>query len=247
MLVDALLTGFALTTLKGLTLFVSYIHNNSFPRPLSKEEELDCLQILENSRTNPASMANTLAIDAARNKLIEHNLRLVAHVAKKYEGPEEKNEDLFSIGVIGLVKAINTFNLAKGAKLSTYAARCINNEILMNFRVLKKRRGETSIYNPISQDKNGEEMAIIDCLKSDSQPIPEEIIDGEDRRLLLEKLECLPNLDRQVLRLRFGLKQEQEHSQQEIADLLGISRSYVSRIEKRAIRTLTFAMKDSLP
>ncbi|WP_407313909.1 RNA polymerase sporulation sigma factor SigK [Desulfosporosinus sp. SB140] len=249
MFIPTLLVSFTLSVLKGASLLVSYINNNAFPHPLSKEEELCCLQILEAGCTNPDSKdeGHVLVVESARNKLIEHNLRLVAHVVKKYEGPEEKTEDLFSIGVVGLVKAINTFNLKNGAKLSTYAARCINNEILMHFRILKKRRGETSIYSPIGQDSNDSELSILESLSADNPPIPEQIADEEDQRLLLENVKKLPTLDRRVLHLRFGLMESNEHSQQEIADILGISRSYVSRIEKRAIQTLSLEMKDSLP
>ncbi|MGC7871456.1 RNA polymerase sporulation sigma factor SigK [Desulfosporosinus sp. SYSU MS00001] len=249
MFLQALLVSFALSVLKGASLLVSYVNNNAFPHPLNKDEELHYLQLLETSRANPSPEDTALSrnIETARNKLIEHNLRLVAHVVKKYEGPEERTEDLFSIGIVGLVKAINTFNLKKGAKLSTYAARCINNEILMHFRILKKRRGEMSIYTPIGQDTGDGELSILESLSADTTPIPELIADEEDQRLLLENVKKLPPLDRQVLHLRFGLLEENEHSQQEIADILGISRSYVSRIEKRAIQTLTLEMKDSLP
>ncbi|MDQ7094077.1 RNA polymerase sporulation sigma factor SigK [Desulfosporosinus sp. PR] len=249
MFTPTLLISFAFTVCKGIVLLVSYINNNAFPHPLNKEEELHYLQILENSRTNPepTDENQALVVETARNKLIEHNLRLVAHVVKKYEGPEERTEDLFSIGIVGLVKAINTFNLKNGAKLSTYAARCINNEILMHFRIIKKRRGETSIYSPIGPDANDSELSILESLSADNPPIPEQIADEEDQRLLLEKIKKLPVLDRRVLHLRFGLMESNEHSQQEIADILGISRSYVSRIEKRAIQTLSLEMKDSLP
>lgn len=249
MVIQALLVSFTLSVLKGVSLLVSYISNNAFPHPLSKEEELRYLQILETSRTypEPKDASHIRIIETARNKLIEHNLRLVAHVVKKYEGPEEKTEDLFSIGIVGLVKAINTFNLKNGAKLSTYAARCISNEILMHFRILKKRRGETSIYTPVGQDNQDGELSILESLSSDNPPIPEMIAHEEDQRLLLENVQKLPTLDRRVLHLRFGLMESNEHSQQEIADILGISRSYVSRIEKRAIQTLTSEMKDSLP
>lgn len=249
MIIQALLISFALSVLKGASLLVSYISNNTFPHPLSKEEELSYLQILETSCTHPdqKDASHARIIETARNKLIEHNLRLVAHVVKKYEGPEEKTEDLFSIGIVGLVKAINTFNLKNGAKLSTYAARCISNEILMHFRILKKRRGETSIYTPIGQDNQDGELSILESLSADNPPIPEMIAHEEDQRLLLENVQKLPPLDRRVLHLRFGLMESNEHSQQEIADILGISRSYVSRIEKRAIQTLTSEMKHSLP
>jgi RNA polymerase sporulation-specific sigma factor len=249
MFLQALLVSLALSILKGVSLFVSYIKNNTFPHPLSKEDELRYLQILETSRDKLTSTdkGNIAIIETARNKLVEHNLRLVAHVVKKYEGPEERTEDLFSIGIIGLVKAINTFNLKKGAKLSTYAARCINNEILMHFRILKKRRGETSIYTPIGNDNHDGELSILESLSADDTPIPEQIAFEEDQRLLLENVKKLPILDRRVLQLRFGLLESNEHSQQEIADILGISRSYVSRIEKRALQTLTLEMKDSLP
>ena len=243
---QALLAGFALSALGGACLLVSYIHNNAFLHPLGKEEELYYLEILDNHRAADPDVRNKVLIEEARKKLVEHNLRLVAHVVKKYEGPEERTEDLFSIGIVGLVKAINTFNLQKGAKLSTYAARCINNEILMHLRILKKRRAETSLYTPIGPD-NDSELSILESLPADILPIPQQITNEEDQRLLLENVNKLQSLDRQVLFLRFGLRESKEHSQQEIADIMGISRSYVSRIEKRAIQTLSFMMKDSQP
>ena len=152
MLMEVFLTSFALSMLTGVTLLVSYINNNSFPHPLSKEDESRYLQILQRGHTNSDTdvIDKTIQIEQARNMLIEHNLRLVAHVVKRFGEKEEKNDDLFSIGMIGLIKAIDTFNPNIGAKLSTYAARCITNEILMHYRK-DKGKSETSIFNPIGQ------------------------------------------------------------------------------------------------
>lgn len=246
MLIGILLTSFALSVLKGVTLLVSYINNNSFPHPLSLEDESHYLQIIQRGQTDPNKneIDETIKVEQARNILIDHNLRLVAHVVKRFGDKEEKNDDLFSIGTIGLIKAIDTFNPNIGAKLSTYAARCITNEILMHFRK-NKPNIETSLYNPIGQDSNGNELRIIDSLIADDKPILDQVVHDEDQRLLLENIEKLPILYRQVLQLRYGLLNNLERSQQEVANTLGISRSYVSRIEKKAIQLLVKEMKDS--
>ena len=248
MLMEVFLTSFALSVLKGVTLLVSYINNNSFPHPLSKEDELRYLQILQRGHNNSDTDAKdkTLTIIQARNMLIEHNLRLVAHIVKRFDDKKDKNDDLFSIGMIGLIKAIDTFNPNIGAKLSTYAARCITNEILMHFR----KNGpnlETSLYNSIGHDNEGNELSIIDRLIADDQPIPDQIVHEEDQQILLENVENLPILYRQVIQMRYGLLSGQECSQQEVADTLGLSRSYVSRLEKKAIQHLCKNMKDSMP
>ncbi|MHB8125244.1 MAG: RNA polymerase sporulation sigma factor SigK [Desulfitobacteriaceae bacterium] len=248
MLMGVFLTSFALSVLKGVTLLVSYINNNSFPHPLSKEDESRYLQILQHGHINSDAdvIDENIKIEQARNMLIEHNLRLVAHIVKRFGDKEEKNDDLLSIGMIGLIKAIDTFNTNIGAKLSTYAARCITNEILMHFRK-NKQNLETSLDNPIGQDNNGNELSIIDSLMADNKPIPDQIINEEDQRILLENVEKLPIRYRQVLQMRYGLMNSPEYSQQAVADTLGISRSYVSRIEKKAIQMLIIEMRESKP
>ncbi|HBV86193.1 MAG TPA: RNA polymerase subunit sigma-70 [Desulfosporosinus sp.] len=239
MLIQAFLTSIALSVLTGFTLFVSYINTNSFLRPLSKEDELHYLQILNQTNTSPNSIEETIAFEHARNKVIEHNFRLVAYVLKRYEFDPQIKEDLFSIGIIALIKAINTFKLDKGAKLSTYAIICIRNDINMYFRDSNKRQGEAFIYDSIAQDSDGSDLCIIDTYEPPNEKkIDDQIVDAEEQRILLEDVDRLPILERQVLFMRYGLKNSTKHSQQEIADKLKISRSYVSRIEKKAIQIL---------
>jgi RNA polymerase sporulation-specific sigma factor len=173
----------------------------------------------------------------ARNKLIEHNLRLVAHVVKKYENRNEELEDLISIGTIGLIKAIKTFNDDRGVRLATYAARCIENEVLMHLRNMKKTKQEVSMYDPIGYDKEGNEISLIDILTTDN-----EIVDLVDAKLqeekIKQKMEALSWREREVIEMRYGLFNGFKETQREIARKLGISRSYVSRIEKRAVKKL---------
>ena len=156
MFVELFFVSMALSVLKGVSLLVSYINNNAFPQPLNEREEARCLRILSESKTEPFTL--TREVEQARNTLVEHNLRLVAHLVKKFDGTGEDSDDLISIGTIGLIKGINTFDPGKGTKLATYAARCIENEILMFLRSLKKSRGEVSIYDPIGMDKEGNEI-----------------------------------------------------------------------------------------
>ncbi len=215
----------ALSVMKGITLLLSYIANNIFPMPLSAAEEKKYLRRLQKGDRE------------ARNILIEHNLRLVAHITKKFENTGEDNEDLISIGTVGLIKAINTFNVDKGTKLATYAARCIENEILMHLRAIKKNRGEVSIYEPIGTDKEGNEISLIDVLDSDQDVVKiVELI--FERRNLREKMSRLNPRERKVLEMRYGLSRGLVRTQREIGRKLGISRSYVSRIEKKAIQKL---------
>ena len=250
MIIEVFLTSFALSVLNGMSLLVSYINNNKFPHPLSKEEEARCFEILQ--RRNTFSGADIDAIESlqtehARNMLIEHNLRLVAYVLKQFGDNEEKNEDLFSIGMIGLIKAIDTFKPRHGAKLSTYAIPCIRNEILMDYRKAKGKSSETSLFKPIGQDDSGDELSMIDRLMADNKPIPDQIIYNEEHRLLHQNVEKLPVRHRQVLQMRYGLRNSLTRSQQEVADRLGISRSYVSRIEKKALELLNHGMKERQP
>ncbi|MEN6462449.1 MAG: RNA polymerase sporulation sigma factor SigK [Syntrophomonas sp.] len=208
------------------TLFLfAYLNNQVFPQPLGEDEERQCLDELREGNED------------ARNKLIEHNLRLVAHVVKKYENRNEELEDLISIGTIGLIKAIKTFNDGRGVRLATYAARCIENEVLMHLRNMKKTKQEVSMYDPIGFDKEGNEISLIDILTTDN-----EIIDLVDAKLQEEKIrvkmEALSWREREVIEMRYGLFNGFKETQREIARKLGISRSYVSRIEKRAVKKL---------
>ncbi len=211
---------------KGIMVLVSYISNNAFPQPLSEEEEARQLNLMEQGD------------EEARSILIEHNLRLVAHITKKFDGTGEDVDDLISIGTIGLIKAINTFNQSKGTKLATYAARCIENEILMHLRATKKVRGEVSLYDPIGVDKEGNEITLIDVLGTDPDVVAELVENNFEQQALLEKVSRLSKRERKVIELRYGLTSNFRKTQREIARMLGISRSYVSRIEKRAIQKL---------
>ncbi len=176
---------------------------------------------------------------AARNVLIEHNLRLVAHVAKKYQSQEYENDDLISIGIIGLIKAVSTFDSGKNSRLATYAARCIENELLMMLRARKKLSREVSMYEKIGTDQEGRELRLMDVLESEPVDILEQL-ETEKRIARLKK--CLPGAltgrEWQVICSRYGLSGQKEQTQREIAAKLGISRSYVSRIEKNALKKL---------
>lgn len=211
----------------GLLLLVSYIANNTFPQPLSEDEEAKYLKLLTKGDEN------------ARNVLAERNLRLVAHIVKKFDGTGEDSDDLISIGTIGLIKAINTFNPGKGTRLATYAARCIENEILMHLRFMKKMRAEVSLYDPIGVDKEGNEIALIDILGTHPEVVAEIVEKNSEQKRLREKVRGLSRREKKVLELRFGIEDGTRRTQREIARSLGISRSYVSRIEKRALSKLT--------
>ena len=175
----------------------------------------------------------------AKNLLIEHNLRLVAHVVKKYQGVDEETDDLISIGTIGLIKAITTFDPQKAARLSTYAARCIENEILMFLRSKRRRSREVSLYEPIGTDKEGNEISLLDIIESPPVDIVEEYSTRQDIRFLFSSMkDILTPKEYQVICCRYGLFENNEMTQREIADQLHISRSYVSRIEKNALKKL---------
>lgn len=210
---------------KGTLLLFGYLSNQVFPQPLEADEEKAYLEKLRQGSLE------------ARNKLIEHNLRLVAHVVKKYESSGEDIEDLISIGTIGLIKAIKTYNHDRGVKLATYAARCIDNEVLMHLRNIRKLRQEVSIYDPIGYDKEGNEISLMDVLTSDS-----EILDIIQARMqgeqIMDKMDALNSREREVIEMRYGLCNGFKETQRDIARALGISRSYVSRIEKRAVNKL---------
>ncbi len=244
MIIEFFLVSLALSVIKGVTLLVSYINNNAFPQPLGEQEEAEYLKILADFKGDSKQFSNTLIAENARNKLVEHNLRLVAHLVKKYDGTGEDSDDLISIGTIGLIKGINTYNVDKGTRLATYAARCIENEILMYLRSLKKSRGEVSMYDPIGTDKEGNSINLIDVLGTDPDAISDQVESEFEKRIVLEKLKCLSRRERMVIELRFGLMNGPKKTQREIAKMLGISRSYVSRIEKKAVQKLTDEMKD---
>lgn len=209
--------------LRGIMLLVAYITTDSFPQPLSRQEEKYYLQMLERGN------------EFARQVLIEHNLRLVAHVVKKFENTGDEREDLISIGTIGLIKAINTFNMTKGARLATYAAKCVENEILMHIRARRKNKQEVSLNEAIGVDKDGNEVCWIDVLGS----APDEVLNRVEMVLLDEKLKRiisrLNEREKKVLIMRYGLEGKKRYTQREVARELGISRSYVSRIEKKII------------
>lgn len=180
----------------------------------------------------------------ARNKLIEHNLRLVAHIVKKYESTKIDKDDLLSIGTFGLIKAVDTFNFEASNKLSTYAARCIENEILMHIRSNKKRKDTISLYSPIGEDKEGNEISLSDIIEDPSPSISDSIIKEEQINKLYEALKVLNKREYEIITRRYGLNNKNVETQQEVADSLKISRSYVSRIEKRALTKMYLYLKD---
>lgn len=222
------LSAIVAATIKDLLLLFGYIQNvNSFPQPLSADEEQYYLEEYRNGNED------------AKNILVERNLRLVAHIVKKYSNTGREIDDLISIGTIGLIKAIITFDDLKGTRLATYAARCIENEILMTIRAAKKIKTEVSLHDPIGIDKEGNEISLIDILGSDNDIILDEVELKMQIKKLYQKMEkVLKKREKTVIELRYGLSNGIVKTQREIAEMLGISRSYVSRIEKRAIKKL---------
>lgn len=196
---------------------------NVFPDPLTKEEEEILIDKMFKNEID------------ARNKLIEHNLRLVAHIVKKYETNGVDPDDLISIGTIGLIKGINTYKRNKNVKITTYAAKCIENEILMYFRSNKKYINNVSLDDKVGYDKDGNEISLIDIIKSERKDIADDIQDKINIELLNKYLKVLNKREKEIIVYRYGLYNYDEQTQKEIANKLGISRSYVSRIEKRAI------------
>ena len=180
----------------------------------------------------------------AKEILVERNLRLVAHIAKKYQNVEEDMEDLISIGCIGLIKAVNSFDSGKG-RLATYACRCIDNELLMMLRSRKKLSREVSLYEPIGQDKEGNAIHLLDVIEEKQKDIVEDMELGRNIRRLFSALDhCLSDREYRILVMRYGLRGQKEHTQQEVGDILGISRSYVSRMEKRALHKLASKLRE---
>ena len=207
----------------NLTFFTGAYSNNVFPDPLTKEEEDKYIDLMLKGDKN------------ARAKLIEHNLRLVAHIVKKFESNTNDVDDLIGIGTVGLIKGIDSFSPDKNIKLTTYIAKCAQNEILMYFRSNKKNSKNVSLYDGISYDKDGNEITILDVLKTDDPDFAEEIHKNDNIKLLKEYMNVLTPKEKEVIIKRYGLNNTDEITQKEIAKKLGISRSYVSRIEKRAI------------
>ena len=202
----------------------------TFQQPLTAGEEAYYIRLLREGTVEESRQA--------REILVERNLRLVAHIAKKYQNVEEDMEDLISIGCIGLIKAVNSFDSGKG-RLATYACRCIDNELLMMLRSRKKLSREVSLFEPIGVDKDGESVSLVDVIEAEGKEALEGIILDQDVKELYEAYEtCLKENEKQVISLRYGLFGKKEHTQREIAEVLGISRSYVSRIEKKAIEKL---------
>ncbi len=214
---------FAFEVLSNALYYVGYIRSNSFLQPLSKEEEAKYIALLQEKNED------------ARNKLIEHNLRLVAYIVKKYDIKKEQTEDLISIGTIGLIKAIDSFKVEKGRKLTTYASKCIENEILMYLRSSKNYFQNVSLNDPIATDKDGSEITLIDAI---SAPIDKSVVESmmleENIKKLKTYIHVLDARELEIITKRFGLYGQEEQTQREIAKQLHISRSYVSRIEKRA-------------
>lgn len=212
--------------------FLGYVTGRSeFPQALTRAEEEDYVRRME------------AGDDEARKELITHNLRLVSHIARKYQVPGYGADDLISIGVIGLIKAVNSFKSTAGTSLGTYAARCIENEILMTLRASRKRKGDVSLSDPIGTDGEGNDITFMDILGTEQDALEEEVI----RKVTLEKvhrvLGLLPARERMVLELRYGLTDGKMHPQHEIASMLGISRSYVSRVQKHAVELLKDALE----
>lgn len=220
--------------LKSSVFLVGYISNtNVFPEPLSSEEEKMYLEQMKSGD------------EEARNILIERNLRLVAHISKKYSTSNVDQDDLISIGTIGLIKGINTFNIDKGSKLSTYVSRCIDNEILMHLRSIKKLGAEVYLNEPIGKDKDDNVITLQEILENDERNIEEEVDIKMKIKLLYEKMKyILKDREKTILELRFGLGGFKPKTQHEIAKMMGISRSYVSRIETKAINKLSHELKD---
>ena len=198
----------------------------SFPQPLSTQEEE---QLLQGMREGDLS---------CRNRLIEHNLRLVAHVVKKYSNTGYETDDLISIGTIGLIKAVDSFNQNKGIRLATYASRCIENEILMYIRKIANQKNEVSLDEPINMDYDGNELLLSDILGTDEDMILKPLEDDVDLYLLRKAVAQLPTRERQIVVMRFGLEGHKELTQKEVAQLMGISQSYISRLEKRIMARL---------
>lgn len=214
------------------TIFTDFSHiffvgsADKLPEPLSKEEEIKFVTLATGGDTY------------AKEKLIEHNLRLVVFLSKKYENTGVDLEDLVSIGTIGLIKGVNTYKLDKNIKLATYASRCIDNEILMFLRKNKKRKTEVSFEDNLSYDSEGNELHLEDILGTENDIVTKGLEDETDKKILYEEINKLNERDRQIMILRYGLFNNEELTQKDVADMLGISQSYISRIEKKVIKRI---------
>ncbi|WP_099205698.1 RNA polymerase sporulation sigma factor SigE [Scatolibacter rhodanostii] len=198
----------------------------TLPPPLTKDEEI---KVMENIRND---------VPGAREPLITHNLRLVVYIAKKFESPGVNIEDLISIGTIGLIKAVKTFSIERNIKLATYASRCIENEILMFLRKNSQLRHEISIDDPLNVDWDGNKLLLSDLLGSEPDSVNRDIETETEKTMLMNAIQRLPSREKQIMELRFGLYSRKEHTQKEVADELGISQSYISRLEKKIIDRL---------
>ena len=222
-------TAMVLSALCNMIYLALHVTGSScFPQPLSKEEEQECLRRIKQGN------------EEAKNELIEHNLRLVAHIIKKYYASYRDQEDLISIGTIGLIKAASTFNSSKGTKFATYASRCIENEILMYLRRNSKTKLEVSIDEPLNVDWDGNELLLSDILGTDEDTIYKDLENEAERKILFRALNKLSGREKMIVRMRFGLDHPEgkEMTQKEVADLLGISQSYIFRLEKKIMTRL---------
>lgn len=211
---------------------IYYINGTiNLPEPLSLEEE----QLLSEKLVT--------GDEKAREKLITHNLRLVVYIAKKFESSGVALDDLISIGTIGLIKAVNTFSPEKNIKLATYASRCIENEILMYLRKIASQKMVVSLDEPLNTDWDGNELMLADVLGSDGDEISREIEEDDEKRLLIQVIDTLPPREKVIIEMRFGLGDREELTQKEVADIMGISQSYISRLEKRIIKKLGNKLK----
>ncbi len=216
---------FLFDLIRSILLFRGSYSQDAFLEPLSEEEEKECIKNKDNDKN-------------ARNKLIEHNLRLVAHIAKKYDSKYIDNDDLISIGTIGLIKGVDTYKDNHNVKITTYCARCIDNEILMYFRKNNKYNNDISINEPIGYDKDGNPIEILDVIKVEDRDFSEDIELKDNINLLIKYLKVLNKREKEIIIDRYGLDNKKSLTQKNISKRLGISRSYVSRIEKRALTKL---------
>lgn len=218
--------------LNKIMCFTGFVNNaTGFPKPLTQEEEMECIKAFKNGDKK------------AKDRLIQHNLRLVAHIVKKYSTAGDA-DDLISVGTIGLIKAINTYELGKNTQLSTYAARCIENEILMLLRMTKKHNQVYSLEESLGKDKDGNEITLQDIIANETDDLSRSVENSVLSRDILALLKKnLPDREYQIICLRFGLGNTPAYTQREVAKMLGISRSYISRLENKAIKTLKDALK----
>ncbi len=215
---------FLLSLLEQMMFFTGSYSNNVFPEPLSEEEEKNCVEKMQQGD------------EVSRNKLIEHNLRLVAHIVKKFETNGENPDDLISIGTIGLIKGVDSYNKDKNIKLTTYIAKCIQNEILMYFRSIKGEAVKNiSLNDSIGHDKDGNEISLMEVIKDNTEDFANSIQLKDDMLLVNDYLKLLTRREKEIIAKRYGLMNRKEQTQKDIANEMHISRSYVSRIEKRAL------------